>query len=77
MSEQWIRGEFEGTYVGERLSPASGKGEARRFSFEVHSGGVRDFELLSGESIADELEGGLEGDGESIRQARVRRVTLG
>jgi outer membrane protein OmpA-like peptidoglycan-associated protein len=77
VSEQWIRGEFEGTYVGERLSPASGAGEARRFSFEVHSGTVRDFELLSSESIVDELEEGLEDAGESIRQVRVRRVMLG
>jgi len=73
VSEEWIRGEFEGTYVGERLSSSPDTGEARRFSIEVHSGAVRDFELLSSESIADELEE----EGESIRQVRVRRVMLG
>lgn len=73
MSGEWIRGAFEGTYVGDRQSPANGPAELRRFSFELHSGTVRDFERVS-EAV---IERGLaEEQRDEIRQSRLRRVTL-
>lgn len=77
MNDQWIRGEFEGTYVGDRQSPADGPGGLRRFSFELHSGAVRDFELLPTSAIEPDLDdehGSDESD--EIRQSRLRRVVL-
>ncbi|MDJ0866095.1 MAG: OmpA family protein [Myxococcota bacterium] len=72
MSDEWIQGRFVGVYTGSRLARESGDPSgARRFSFEIRSGSVRDFEL-----VPEPLETDPPGEPKEIRQVRIERVAL-
>jgi outer membrane protein OmpA-like peptidoglycan-associated protein len=68
----WIRARFIGTCVGERLPGSSAdsteRGEARRFSFELHSGRIFELETVGAPAPTDVTQPG------EYRQERLRNV---
>jgi outer membrane protein OmpA-like peptidoglycan-associated protein len=75
VNESWIEGRFEGSYEGKRLADPRDAGRAKRFSFRVRSGEVRDAKVVDGPWHTGSPETTAETCDE-IRQDRVGGITL-